>query len=202
MSQITDLPPPDSPNGRQVVTPASRQAWREWLDAHPERKDGVWVVYRKKSSGLRGPDYDDLVEEALCFGWIDSQYRRVDDERAMQWFSPRRKGGVWSATNKARIESLVDRGLMAAAGRAAIEAARADGSFFQTDEVDALIMPADLEAALAANPAAGAAYAALPDSAKAQRLWWVVSARTARTREERIARTVEELAPSGAPRDS
>lgn len=75
MTRTADLEPPPSPNGRDVIVPATRGEWREWLGANPDRTEGIWVVYRKKSSDVEGPDYDDLVEEALCFGWIDSQYR-------------------------------------------------------------------------------------------------------------------------------
>ena len=109
--------------------PSSRGAWRRWLAAQADRKEGVWVIYRKKSSDLAGPSYDELVEEALCFGWIDSVTRRADQDRMIQWFSPRRPGGLWSALNKKRIERLERGGLMTAAGRRAIARAKADGSW-------------------------------------------------------------------------
>lgn len=189
MTRIADLDPPASPNGRDVLVPANRAAWRQWLAADPERSEGIWVVYRKKSSTLDGPDYDDLVEEALCFGWIDSQYRRVDDDRGVQWFSPRRKGGLWSATNKRRVQRMEEAGLMTEAGRAVIEAARADGSWSQTDDVDAMVVPADLQAALD-SAAARSAFDALADSSKQQLLWWVTSAKREATRAARIAEVV------------
>lgn len=192
MSRIDDLEDPPSPNGKEVVTPGSRSAWRDWLASNPDRWEGVWVVYRKKSSELEGPGYDDLVEEALCFGWIDSQSRRVDGDRVIQWFSPRRKGGLWSARNKERIERLERTGLMTAAGRAMIEEAKADGSWSQTDDVDALIVPPDLEAALG-SAGAKAAYEALADSVKRQYLWWISSAKRPVTRAARIAETVHRL---------
>ena len=158
-----------------------------------DREEGLWIVYRKKSSSLQGPVYDDLVEESLCFGWIDSQSRRVDADRMIQWFSPRRKGGLWSATNKRRIQRLVEDGLMTDAGQAAIDAAKADGSWSQADEVDALVVPTDLQAALDADPRASAAYQALPDSAKRQYLWWIHSAKRPATRANRIGETVDRL---------
>ncbi|MBI5158200.1 MAG: YdeI/OmpD-associated family protein [Acidimicrobiia bacterium] len=157
------------------------------------RKEGLWIVHRKKSSALEGPLYDDLVEEALCFGWIDSQSRRVDDDRKIQWFSPRRKGGLWSASNKSRIARLQEEGLMTAIGQAVIDQAQADGSWSQTDEVDSLIIPADLEAALSASPAAQAAFAGLPDSAKKQHLWAVRIAKRPETRAKRIADVIRQL---------
>ena len=195
MTRTADLDDPSSPNGKEILTPTTRAAWREWLASNPERHEGLWVVYRKKSSSLEGPIYDDLVEEALCFGWIDSQTRRVDDDRVIQWFSPRRKGGLWSTINKARIERLVAQGLMTEAGQSAIDAAKADGSFTQADEVDALIVPADLKAALDAAPGAMNAYQALADSAKRNYLWWIHTAKRADTRAGRIEETIRRLSP-------
>lgn len=193
MVDIAELTDPDSPNGKDLLTPASRSSWRAWLANHPERNEGLWLVYRKKSSDIRGPDYDDLVEEALCFGWIDSVARRVDDDRRMQWFSPRRKGGIWSRSNKDRIERLTARGQMDERGRLAIEAAIADGSWSQTDEVDALIVPDDLESAFETSPRARAAYESLSGSSKRQYLWRIYSAKRERTRADRIEAVIREL---------
>ncbi len=199
MTTIVDLGVPDSPDGRDVVVPASRARWRTWLDGEPDRDAGVWVVYRKTSSDVSGPVYADLVEEALCFGWIDSRMRRVDDDRVMQWFSPRRPGGIWSAVNKARIERMIDAGQMTERGRAAIDAARADGSWSQLDDVDALVVPDDLRAALDAVPEAGSAFEALSSSAQKQYLWWIQSARRPATRSRRIEETVERLSSPTSP---
>ncbi len=193
MARITDHPAPDSPNGREVLTPATRAEWRSWLAANWDRRNGLWVVHRKKASGLEGPLYDDLVEEALCFGWIDSQSRRVDDDRKIQWFSPRRPGGLWSALNRDRIEHLIRQGLMTDVGQAAIDRAKADGSWSQTDEVDALIVPPDLEAAFDGAPEARHAYEQLFDSAKKQHLWAVYSAKRPETRAKRIAEVIKSL---------
>jgi uncharacterized protein YdeI (YjbR/CyaY-like superfamily) len=193
MTRTADLDDPSSPNGKEVLTPPSRAGWRSWLASNLDRQEGVWIVYRKKSSSLDGPVYDDLVEEALCFGWIDSQSRRVDDDRVMQWFSPRRKGGLWSALNKDRIERLVREGLMTEVGQATIDEAKADGSFSQTDEVDALVVPSDLQTALDASPGAKAAYQDLIDSAKKQYLWWIHSAKRPATRASRIEETIRRL---------
>jgi uncharacterized protein YdeI (YjbR/CyaY-like superfamily) len=156
-------------------------------------------VHRKKSSDLEGPMYDDLVEEALCFGWIDSVTHRVDDDRMLQWFSPRRPGGLWSALNKERIDRLEREGLMAEPGRAAIERAKADGSWSQTDEVDALVVPADLAAAFEAAPAAKVNYDGLADSAKRQLLWSVYSVKRPETRARKIAELIRTLSPGAVP---
>jgi uncharacterized protein YdeI (YjbR/CyaY-like superfamily) len=186
VKKITDHVSPESPNGKEVLIPASRGEWRAWLTSNGDRKEGLWVVYRKKSADLEGPLYDDLVEEALCFGWIDSVNRRVDGERLIQWFSPRRPGGLWSAVNKGRIVRLQREGLMTHFGQAAIDRSKADGSWSQTDQVDALIVPDDLAAAFAASPEAWAAYDILKQSAKKQHLWSVYSAKRPETRSKRI----------------
>lgn len=193
MRSVTDLDQPPSPDGKDMLTPASRADWRAWLSQNIDRQEGLWVVYRKKSSLIEGPTYDDLVEEALCFGWIDSVARRVDDERRLQWFSPRRKGGLWSKLNKQRIGQLEADGLMTEHGLRVIDQAVADGSWSQTDEVDALVVPPDLEAALNADLGAKAAFDALPNSAKKGYLWRVYSAKREKTRSARIESVVSEL---------
>lgn len=200
MVQITEFDVPGSPNGKDVFVPPSRAEWRRWLASNPDRDEGLWVVYRKKSSDLGGPVYDDLIEEALCFGWIDSKVRQVDADRVMQWFSPRRTGGIWSALNKERIERLVSASLMTEGGQAAIDAAKADGSWSQLDDIDALVMPADLRDALAAAPKAQSAYEALNTSARKKYLWWIQSAKRSATRVGRIEDTIRELtSPDATP---
>lgn len=193
MTRTGDLDEPTSPDGKDVLVPRSRDDWRDWLAANVDRTEGLWIVYRKKSSSLDGPVYDALVEEALCFGWIDSRVRRIDDDRVMQWFSPRREGGLWSALNKERIEQLTSAGRMTETGQAAIDQAKVDGSWNRLDAIDALIVPPDLQAALDDAPEALAAYQALGDSVKKQHLWWVHSAKRPTTRVNRIEETIRRL---------
>ena len=198
MARIDDLGAPRSPDGKDVLAPSTRPTWRGWLASNLDRREGLWVVYRKKSSSLDGPVYVDLVEEALCFGCIDSRVRRVDDDRVMQWFSPRRVGGLWSAVNKERIDRLVRAGQMTGNGQAAIDRAKADDSWSQLDQVDALIVPPDLRAALDATPDAGVAYEALGDSVKKQYLWRILSAKRPATRADRIEEAIRGLSPGGS----
>lgn len=159
--------------------------WREWLARNGTRKQGVWLVQYKASTGKPAIGYEDAVCEALCFGWIDATYRRIDDERGALWWSPRRKGSLWARTNKARVERLEAEGRMTDAGRAVIERARADGSWTLLEPVEDLIVPDDLAAALAM---AGAVDAWAQLSATAQRayLLWVYSAKRPATRERRV----------------
>ena len=200
VTRTEDLDDPTSPDGKDVLVPRSRTFWRDWLTSNIDRQEGLWVVFRKKSSSLDGPVYDDMVEEALCFGWIDSRVRRIDDDRVMQWFSPRREGGLWSALNKERIERLVSAERMTEIGQAAIDRAKADGSWSQLDEIDALIVPSDLQTALDGAPEALTAYQALGDSVKKQYLWRIHSAKRPTTRANRIGETIGKLLSEGSNR--
>lgn len=170
-----------------AIQPATRAAWRRWLTRHHTRDKGVWFVYFKKSSGRQRFTYEDMVEEALCFGWIDGQARALDDERAMLWLSPRKPKSVWSAPNKVRVARVIAAGLMHPAGQAKVDAAKANGSWTALDATDRLEVPDDLAAALAATPKARAHFEAFPASAKKGVLEWVRQAKRPETRARRIA---------------
>jgi len=172
------------------LAPASRAEWRSWLAAHHGDSDGAWVVVAKKHPGAPGPTYEEAVEEALCFGWIDSRMHRLDDRRYEQWFSPRRPGSIWSQSNKARVGRLQRAGLMAPAGLAKVEAAMGDGSWELLDRVEALAMPGDLAGALAVVPGAAEGFAAMAASLRKQYLYWVLSAKRHQTRAARVAAVV------------
>ncbi|HZJ03834.1 MAG TPA: YdeI/OmpD-associated family protein, partial [Thermoleophilia bacterium] len=135
--------------------------------------------------------YEASVEEALGFGWIDSTVRRLDEHRFQQLYTPRRPGGNWAPSNKARVERLTAERRMRPAGLAAVEAAKADGSWMLLDDVENLVVPDDLAAALAADTTAAGYFANLPEGQKKQILYWIVSAKRAETRSRRIAQTVE-----------
>ena len=197
MTNVADLEQPISPNGKDVLVPGSREEWRTWLAVNAERPDGLWLVYRKKSSSIGGPLYHELVEEALCFGWIDSVTKRVDDDRVIQWFSPRRKGGIWSALNKERVGRLISQGHMSERGRAAIDEAIADGSWSQYDDVEAMIVHDDLRHALDDSADARDAWEASSTSVRKQYLWQIYSAKRPETRASRIASLIQELSSSG-----
>jgi uncharacterized protein YdeI (YjbR/CyaY-like superfamily) len=170
-----------------AIQPSTRAAWRRWLARHHTRDKGVWFVYFKKSSGKQRFTYDDLVEEALCFGWIDGQARALDAERAMLWLSPRKPKSVWSAPNKVRVARVIAAGLMHPAGQTKVDAAQANGSWTALDATDRLEVPDDLAAALAATPKARAHFDAFPASAKKAVLEWVRQAKRPETRARRIA---------------
>ncbi len=181
-------------NDLERTTAPDRAAWRSWLAEHHESSPGVWLVYFKKASAGQSVTYDEAVEEALCFGWIDSKVKRLDDERYMQVFTPRKTGSVWSKLNKERIERVVAAGLMTEAGTAKIEAAKQDGSWGLLDAVDDLIEPDELRVALDADRTARANFDSFADSVKKQALYWVYSAKRATTRSDRIAQIAEAAA--------
>lgn len=174
-----------------AVHPLSRAEWRAWLEQNHGRAQGVWLITYKKATGRPRVEYDEAVEEALCFGWIDSKPNRLDDERSMLWFAPRKPGTGWSRPNKERVERMLAAGLMAEAGRAKIEAAKADGSWAALDAIEALEVPPDLATALAAYPSAAGHFEAFPRSVKRGILEWISTAKTPETRAKRIAETAQ-----------
>jgi len=172
------------------VQPEDRDAWRRWLEMNHARTEGVWLVRYRKSSGGPHLAYEEAVEEALCFGWIDSKTNKLDDDRSMLWMAPRKPGTGWSKVNKERIERLTAGGRMAPAGLAKVEAAKRDGSWNALDAVEALELPADFEAALAGSQNARQNFEAFPRSVKKGILGWIASARTPETRAKRLEETV------------
>ena len=128
----------------EIVEVVDRAAWRRWLTRHHRRPDAVWLVIHKRTSTSGSLRYEEAVEEALCFGWIDSKANKLDDARYKLWMAPRKPKSVWSAVNKRRVEELVASEAMDQAGMAAVEAAKADGSWSALDRSDALELPADL----------------------------------------------------------
>jgi uncharacterized protein YdeI (YjbR/CyaY-like superfamily) len=168
--------------------------WRAWLAQNADRGTGVWLVSYKPRTGKPAIDYEDAVCEALCFGWIDATYRRIDDERGALWWSPRRKGSVWARTNKARVERLESEGRMTDAGRAVIERAKADGSWTVLEPVEDLIVPDDLAAAFDEQPGTWERWEAFPATAQRAYLVWVYTAKREATRRNRVQEAATRVA--------
>jgi uncharacterized protein YdeI (YjbR/CyaY-like superfamily) len=177
-----------------LVHADDRETWRAWLEANHATSTGAWLVTWRARSGRPTLAYEAAVEEALCFGWVDSTGGRVDDDRGKLYFAPRKRGSGWAATNKARVERLIADGRMAPAGLAAIERAKADGSWTVLDSVERLEVPDDLAAALAARPGASANFDGFPPSARKQQLAWVAMAVRPETRTARIAKVADAAA--------
>jgi uncharacterized protein YdeI (YjbR/CyaY-like superfamily) len=191
MTAVRDLP---------LLEPASRAELRAWLEANHATSKGVRLAIGKKGNRVTSLTYDDAVEEALCFGWIDSTAHRLDADRYTGAFTPRKPRSVWARTNKVRVERLERLGLMTPAGRAVIEVAKADGSWDLLNDVDDLVVPDDLASLLAASPPAKKSFEALPASGKRMALYWIASAKRPETRAARVAETVRAAAEGRAPR--
>jgi uncharacterized protein YdeI (YjbR/CyaY-like superfamily) len=169
----------------------SIEEWRAWLEVHHRRPTGVWLISWKPRTGKPAIGYEEAIVEALRFGWVDSTYRSLDDERGMLWWSPRRKGSLWARTNKARVAMLESEGRMTDAGRDAVESAKADGSWAILESVEDLIVPDDLATALERRPEAQDHWAALPATAKRAYLLWIVTAKRPETRSRRISQSAD-----------
>jgi uncharacterized protein YdeI (YjbR/CyaY-like superfamily) len=171
--------------------PKSRQEWREWLQNHHDKKQSIWLIYYKKKSNIPTVIYSEAVDEALCFGWIDSKAKPIDEYTFMQFFSRRKEKSVWSKVNKEKIERLTKDGLMTKAGFEIIDIAKHNGSWTVLDEAEALIIPNDLEIKFQKRPAAKDYFLSLSRSDKRNILQWLVLAKRQETREKRITEIVE-----------
>jgi uncharacterized protein YdeI (YjbR/CyaY-like superfamily) len=189
------MPRADAPHVH-VETP---EQWRAWLaEHHDDPEPGVWLVLWRPSTGRPVVTYEQAIEEGVAFGWVDSQSASLDDERSMLWFTRRRPGSPWSRTNKERAARVEAAGRMTPAGRAAIDAAQADGSWTVLDDVENLVVPDDLAAALAARPGARAHWDGFTQAARRGILRWLLDAKRPATRAARVAETAE-LAARGIP---
>ncbi len=170
--------------------PHERGDWRDWLEKNHDKADGIWFVYYKKAAGKPRVSYDEAVEEALCFGWIDSVPRKFDDERSKLLFTPRKPKSVWSKLNKTRIEKLIEKGLVSRFGFEKIEAAQKDGSWNALDKSDNLKIESDLKKEFEENKTAEINFEKFTDSVKRIILSWIYSAKTLETRKRRIEKTI------------
>jgi uncharacterized protein YdeI (YjbR/CyaY-like superfamily) len=169
-----------------------REAWRRWLSVHHDKASEIWLAYYKKGTGKKSVTYDEALDEALCFGWIDSVIRSLDAEKYMQRWTPRRPGSIWSAANKKRLARLAAEGRMGEAGLAKVRAAKRDGSWTKLDAFDRDAgTPAELLDALAKKPGARVKFEALSPSQMKLWSWWVLSAKRAETKSRRAAVAVE-----------
>jgi uncharacterized protein YdeI (YjbR/CyaY-like superfamily) len=173
----------------QHVEVTSSADWRKWLSKNHTQKQGIWLV-RYKKPDPRHVSWSDAVDEALCFGWIDSVPRKLDEERSMLLVTPRNPKSAWSGINKEKVEKLMAAGRMAPAGLRMVEEAKASGTWDTLVAVEKLEMPADLTKAFAASKTAKQNFEAFPPSAKRGILEWISQAKKPETRAARIAETV------------
>jgi len=176
-------------------TPRDGSDWRAWLETNHEKEQEVWVVYFKASSGQSGIDYETSVEEALCFGWVDSLIQRIDEEKYARKFNPRRAGSFWSASNKKRMEKLIGSGRMTAIGLAkydpqAPESASETGQKIRRGENP---VPDEILKQLQAQTQVWENFQSLPPSHQRQYLSWVLSAKKVETQQKRLAEVIATL---------
>ena len=181
------------------VRARSRKVWRAWLSKHHQQSQGVWLVFPKKATGLPTVSYNDAVEEALCFGWIDGLMNPIDDTCYRQKFTPRKPKSAWALSNKNRVARLIAQGLMTPAGLAAIDAAKANGSWDRFTAAEALIVPPELKKAINANAKAKINWPQFTESQRKTFLYWLANAKRAETRAKRIAQIVTMLAKKITP---
>lgn len=175
----------------ETFYPKNRQEWREWLRENHDKKQSVWLIYYKKKSNIPTVIYSEAVDEALCFGWIDSKSKPLDEEKFMQFFSRRNPKSVWSKVNKEKIDRLTNEGLMTEAGFEIIEKAKQNGSWTILDEAEALVIPNDLEVEFQRRPNAKIYFLSLSRSGKRNILQWLTLAKKQETRQNRITEIVE-----------
>jgi uncharacterized protein YdeI (YjbR/CyaY-like superfamily) len=191
---------PNFDNQLETFHAPNRQAWREWLENNHQNYIGIWLIYYKVKSGKPSIKYSEAVKEALCFGWIDSKVKSLDADRYMQIFTPRKPKSVWSKLNKQYIAELIEQSLMTEAGLAKITAAKQDGSWTSLDAIEALIIPDDLQQALAANADANQYFIAFSNSTKKNILSWIANAKRPETRMKRIEQTINSVAQNKNPK--
>jgi uncharacterized protein YdeI (YjbR/CyaY-like superfamily) len=178
----------------EILQFCCRDEWRAWLAGHHATERQAWLIHPKKDATQPGLHYEEAVEEALCFGWIDGQLRSMDGERFALRYSPRRRGSVWSVGNKQRVAKLIRQGRMTEAGLAAVRHAKESGEWQAASRREAVDeIPADLVRALRRHQGRLAAFRALPKSRRAQFLWWIDSAKRTETRRRRIRAVVDRV---------
>lgn len=175
----------------QKYCPSNRKDWRKWLELNHKKEDAVWLIFYKKKSRKHNLSWSDAVDEALCFGWIDSTKRTIDSDKYKQYFSKRKAKSNWSKINKDKVKTLIDQGFMEEEGYKSIEIAKDNGSWTILDEVEALLVPEDLKEELLNHKGAIAYFDSLSKSDKKILLYWVVSAKRSETRQKRILEIAE-----------
>ncbi|MDW7690945.1 YdeI/OmpD-associated family protein [Flammeovirgaceae bacterium SG7u.111] len=184
----------------ETYCPKSRTDWRKWLEKNHQSAQSVWLVYFKSSTKVASLSWSEAVDEALCFGWIDSTKKTIDEERYMQYFSRRKPNSMWSKINKEKVAKLIQNNLMAKAGFDSIEIAKQNGSWTILDEVEALVIPEDLKEELANHKGVMEYFESLSKSIKKMLLYWVISAKRAETRQKRILEVAESASKNLKPK--
>lgn len=176
------------------ITPKSRQSWRVWLQKNHDSKPEIMLVFYKRHTGKPTLSYNDAVEEALCFGWIDGVKRSIDEDRYMHRFSPRKSDSRWSALNRKRAERMKEAGYMTDAGKKAIQKAKRNGKWVEPAQIIDLSMPPELTERLRRNKDAATFFKSLAPSYQRQYIGWVNTAKRPETKKRRLDEAVSLLA--------
>jgi len=184
----------------ETFYPASQQEWRKWLEENHDSKQSVWLVQYKKKSGVPTIGWSEAVDEALCFGWIDSTRKTLDHESFIQFFCKRKPNSVWSKINKEKVRKLISEGLMMKAGHESVEIAKQNGSWTILDDVEELTIPEDLEKGFETHPGAKDFFSGLSKSVRKSILQWLVLAKRLETRQKRIDEIAELAAQQLKPK--
>lgn len=178
----------------------SPEAWREWLKENHEKTERIWLLYYKKGGSMTSLSWSEAVDEALCFGWVDSTKKTIDAERYIQLFSKRKKTSTWSATNKKKIKELSRLKKMYPAGLKCIEIAKLNGMWTFLDDVENLVLPEDFKVALEVDSSWIAFYEQMSPSNKKGCLHFLKMAKRQETRDKRIARLLKDIKNGTIPR--
>ena len=169
----------------------TRKEWRDWLSLHYEKSNGIWLVFYKKQTGKPTLEYDEAVEEALCFGWIDSIIKKIDDEKYVRKLTPRKGDSRWSEANKKRIAKLKKQGLMTEAGITKVKEAESSGLWDKPDRPEvSLEIPGDFESALAKSKKAKSFFDQLAPSYQKHFIGWIGTAKREETRKRRVKESI------------
>ncbi|WP_158962965.1 YdeI/OmpD-associated family protein [Myroides fluvii] len=183
----------------ETFYPQSRAEWRQWLEKNHESKQFIWLVYYSKKSKIPSISWREAVDEALCFGWIDSTRKKVDDSSSIQYFSKRKPKSIWSKVNKEIVQLLIDNNQMTKAGFESIAVAKQNGSWTILDEVEELIIPEELELAFTQHNGSKDYYLSLSKSTRKIILSWIVLAKREETKQKRINQIVESMKQKQLP---
>ena len=187
-------------NDLEEYCPYDKKDWRNWLELNHHKKEAVWLIFYKKKSPKYNLSWSESVDEALCFGWIDSVKKTIDSETYKQYFSKRKAKSNWSKINKDKVKTLIEQGLMKEEGYKSIEIAKENGSWTILDEVEALVIPDDLKEGFTNFEGSMEFFDSLSKSVKKILLHWVVSAKRKETRQKRVLEIAQNASQNLKPK--
>ncbi len=184
----------------KTYCPESTEDWRNWLKENHVKEDSIWLIFYKKSSPDHNITWSDAVDEALCYGWIDSTKKSIDDSKYVQYFCKRKPKSNWSKVNKEKVRALIEQGLMKEAGFKSITVAKENGSWSYLDAVEAVLIPEDLQEEFKNHEGSGDYFTSLSKSNKKILLYWIVSAKRKETRRKRVKEVAENAGQQMKPK--